>query len=97
MKQRLHRNTSSPIVNHTEHAVNKDFSTIDSSIIIKEEGKELHGTSESSDLPLVLHERRSDNSEKIEVEKALLLYVFNLNKYLFTILLCLNVLNFLIS
>ena len=72
----------SPIVNVTGHALNKDSSTFDSNIIIKEEEKELHGTSESSELLLELHEKRSDNPEKIEVEKALL-YVFNLNALIF--------------
>nr|KYP51994.1 hypothetical protein KK1_026071 [Cajanus cajan] len=60
---------SSPIVNVTEHALDKDSSTIDSNVIIKEEEKELHGTSESSEsleLLLELHEKRSDNPEKIE-------------------------------
>ncbi|TKY62645.1 hypothetical protein E2542_SST12503 [Spatholobus suberectus] len=58
-----------PIVNITEQALDKDSSTVDSNIIVKEEGKELHGTSESSgssELLLELHEKRSDNPEKIE-------------------------------
>jgi len=70
----------SPIVN-----LDKDSSTFDSNIIIKGEEKELHGTSESSgssELLLELHGKRSDNPEKIEVQKALL-YVFNLNALIF--------------
>ena len=58
----------SPIVN-----LDKDSSTFDSNIIIKGEEKELHGTSESSgssELLLELHGKRSDNPEKIEVQKA---------------------------
>ncbi|RDX60823.1 hypothetical protein CR513_61003, partial [Mucuna pruriens] len=75
LAQYLDKNILSPIVNVTEHAPDKDSGTIDSNTIIKEEGKELHGISESSgilELLLELHEKRSD--EKIEVEKALLLY-----------------------
>ena len=78
-------NMLSPIVNVTGHALDKDSSTFDSNIIIKDEEKELHGTFKcfgSLKLILELHEMRSDNPEKIEVEKALL-YVFNLNALIF--------------
>eukprot|EP00256_Glycine_max_P060384 XP_014629234.1 uncharacterized protein LOC102666817 isoform X5 [Glycine max] len=66
LAQSLDMNMLSPIVNVTGHALDKDSSTFDSNIIIKEEEKELHGTSESSELLLELHEKRSDNPEKIE-------------------------------
>ena len=85
LKQSVDMNMLSPIVNVTGHALDKDSSTFDSNIIIKKEEKELHGTSESSGsskLLLELHEKRSDNPEKIEAEKALL-YVFNLNSLIF--------------
>uniref|UniRef100_A0A0R0KNP3 Uncharacterized protein n=1 Tax=Glycine max TaxID=3847 RepID=A0A0R0KNP3_SOYBN len=68
LAQSLDMNMLSPIVNVTGHALDKDSSTFDSNIIIKEEEKELHGTSESSELLLELHEKRSDNPEKIEKE-----------------------------
>ncbi|CAJ1912940.1 unnamed protein product [Sphenostylis stenocarpa] len=72
LSQYLDRNILSPTVNVTEHALDKDSSTIDSNIIIKEEGKDLHGSSESSgrlEHLLELQKKRSDNPEKIEVEK----------------------------
>jgi len=58
-------NVLSPVVNVTEHAPDKDSSTVDSNMIIKEEGKDLHGS-----LELLLElQKKSDNPEKIEVEK----------------------------
>ncbi|XP_027350816.1 uncharacterized protein LOC113861911 [Abrus precatorius] len=53
----------------TEHDLDKDSSSIDSNIIIKEEAKEFCGTSEnsgSSELLSELHEKRSDNPKMIE-------------------------------
>lgn len=78
MKQLPDANILNPIVNVTEYAPDKESSNVDSNIVIKEEGKELSGTSEnsrSSELLLELQEMRPDDAEKIEVEKVLLLYV----------------------
>ncbi|KAK7378118.1 hypothetical protein VNO80_03555 [Phaseolus coccineus] len=68
LAQYLDMNISSSVVNVTEHALDKDSSTIDSNKIIKEEGKDLHGTSESSGSLELLFElqKKSDNPEKIE-------------------------------
>ncbi|ESW34154.1 hypothetical protein PHAVU_001G129400 [Phaseolus vulgaris] len=68
LAQYLDMNILSPVVNVTEHALDKDSSTIDSNKIIKEEGKDLHGTSEiSGSLELLLElQKKSDNPEKIE-------------------------------
>ncbi|KAL2320721.1 hypothetical protein Fmac_029690 [Flemingia macrophylla] len=68
-QQYLDMDILSSIVNVTEHALDKDTSTGDCNIIIKEEEKGLNVTSESSgglELLLELHENRSDNPEKIE-------------------------------
>ncbi|KAK7336522.1 hypothetical protein VNO77_17065 [Canavalia gladiata] len=71
------------IVNVTEHAVDKDSSTIDSNI--NEEGKKSvkpQKTGSSTELLLEIHEKRSDNPEKIEIEKALLFVAqHNLQKH----------------
>ncbi|KAJ1430021.1 hypothetical protein SESBI_08091 [Sesbania bispinosa] len=67
--QHLDVNILNPIVNITENAPDKDFSNIDSKNFIKEEGKELSGTSDnstSSELVLEFHEKESDDPEKIE-------------------------------
>ncbi|CAL0326639.1 unnamed protein product [Lupinus luteus] len=58
-----------PVLNDAEHALDKDCSSIGSNIIIKEEGKELCGTSEnsrSSELLLELHGKSSNDPEKEE-------------------------------
>jgi len=81
-------NILSPVVNVTEHALDKDSSTIDSNKIIKEEGKDLHGTSEiSGSLELLLElQKKSDNPEKIEVEKDVT--KFNLKTIIFYSSMC---------
>ncbi|XP_027914722.1 uncharacterized protein LOC114173899 isoform X2 [Vigna unguiculata] len=62
LAQYLDVNVLSPVVNVTEHAPDKDSSTVDSNMIIKEEGKDLHGS-----LELLLElQKKSDNPEKIE-------------------------------
>lgn len=85
LKQHLDANILIPIVNVNEHALDKDSNNIDSnSIMMREEGKQHYETSEnsrSSELLLELHEKRSDDPAKNEVEKALLLYVFSLKKH----------------
>lgn len=69
-------------MNVTEHAPDKDSSTLN--MIIKEEGKDLHGTSESSgSLELLLEIQKSDNPEKIEVEKDVTLFNLKTNIYFF--------------
>ncbi|KAK7396222.1 hypothetical protein VNO78_17073 [Psophocarpus tetragonolobus] len=73
-QQSLDMNILSPIVDVTEHALDKDSSKIDSNIIIKEEEKELHGTSESSgslELLSETHKKRSDKSDNPEKIKDL--------------------------
>ncbi|CAL0310590.1 unnamed protein product [Lupinus luteus] len=58
-----------PVLNDAEHALDKDCSSVDSNIIIKEEGKELCGTSEnsrSSEFLSELHGKSSNDSEKEE-------------------------------
>jgi len=76
-------NILTPVVNVTEHALDKDSSTIGSNTIIKEERKDLHGTSESSgSLELLLEiQKKSDNPEKIEVDKDVT--IFNLKTIIF--------------
>ncbi|XP_052728131.1 uncharacterized protein LOC108332045 isoform X2 [Vigna angularis] len=65
LAQYLDVNVLSPVVNVTEHAPDKDSSTLN--MIIKDEGQDLHGTSESSgSLELILEIQKSDNPEKIE-------------------------------
>ena len=88
LKQYLDMNILSPVVNVTEHALDKDSSTIDSNKIIKEEGKDLHGTSEiSGSLELLLElQKKSDNPEKIEVEKDVT--KFNLKTIIFYSSMC---------
>ncbi|KAK7285641.1 hypothetical protein RJT34_20418 [Clitoria ternatea] len=66
LKQHLEMNLLNPIVDATGHALDQDSSSIGSSVIVKTEGKELCGTSESSELLPELHENRSNNPEKIE-------------------------------
>lgn len=77
-------------MNVSEDVPEEDPSNIESNIIM-EEGKELCGTSEnsrSSELLSELHEKGSDDSEKIKVGNALLLYIFSLKLFLPA---CLNV------
>ncbi|XP_019456822.1 PREDICTED: uncharacterized protein LOC109357356 isoform X2 [Lupinus angustifolius] len=61
-----------PVLNDAEYALDKDCSSVDSNIIIKEEGKELCGTSEnsrSSEFLLELHGKNSNDPEKEEGNK----------------------------
>jgi len=65
LKQHLDENILNPIVNVAKHATEND--------IIREGGGEDFETSENSqnsELLLELHEKRSDDPEKTEVEKA---------------------------
>ncbi|KAE9621688.1 hypothetical protein Lal_00032915 [Lupinus albus] len=58
-----------PVLNDAEYALGKDCNSVDSNIIIKEEGKELCGTSgnsRSSEFLFELHRKSSNDPEKEE-------------------------------